>query len=230
MIPVLDLLAGQVVRAVRGERSAYRPIVSGLAAGSDPLVITQALLARCARPGVAPKLYIADLDAIQGRSGHAATVAQLLEAIPDLTVWLDGGFADRAGAHATLRAIGAAHAGRVRAVFGSESLRDLAALRDLRDEPGAVLSLDSRLARAMDPSGSWDHPELWPDTVIVMTLDRVGAASGPDLAMFEALRAKAPGRRWVGAGGVRSAGDLQLAKRAGASAWLIATALHDGGL
>ena len=226
---MLDLLSGQVVRAVRGERSAYRPIVSGLAPGSDPLVITQALLARCARAGAAPLLYIADLDAIQGRAGHAAVLARLLEAVPALTLWLDGGFADVAGARAALAALGG-HAARVRPVFGSESLRDVSALQALRAEPGAILSLDSRQSQAMDPGGSWDRPGLWPDTVIVMTLDRVGAASGPDLELFAALRAKAPGRRWVGAGGVRSAADLVAASQAGASAWLIASALHDGTL
>ena len=30
LIPVVDLLKGQVVRAVRGDRKAYRPIVSAL--------------------------------------------------------------------------------------------------------------------------------------------------------------------------------------------------------
>ncbi|HET9642558.1 MAG TPA: hypothetical protein VFP68_04185, partial [Burkholderiaceae bacterium] len=48
VIPVLDLRHGQVVRAVRGERSSYRPIVTPLAQGSEPCDIARALLARCA--------------------------------------------------------------------------------------------------------------------------------------------------------------------------------------
>jgi phosphoribosylformimino-5-aminoimidazole carboxamide ribotide isomerase len=37
-------------------------------------------------------------------------------------------------------------------------------------------------------------------------------------------------RQWVGAGGLRDAADLAAASRAGAQAWLVASALHDGRL
>jgi len=50
VIPVLDLLDGHVVRAVRGERAAYLPIRSSLAAGSEPLAIARALLAASDAP------------------------------------------------------------------------------------------------------------------------------------------------------------------------------------
>jgi phosphoribosylformimino-5-aminoimidazole carboxamide ribotide isomerase len=66
--------------------------------------------------------------------------------------------------------------------------------------------------------------------VIVMTLDRVGAGSGPDLATFTQMQALAPDRSWIGAGGVRDAGDLRAAAEAGAAGWLVASALHDGTL
>src|SRR5262245_50586954 len=118
VIPVLDLLDGRVVRAVRGDRAAYRPIVSTLAAGSEPLTVARALLDRCATPGHDAVLYVADLDAIQGREAHVATLQRLLEQLPDLTLWLDAGFADAQQAQALCRHFGAA-AGRVRAVFGS---------------------------------------------------------------------------------------------------------------
>ena len=61
-----------------------------------------------------------------------------------------------------------------------------------------------------------------------MTLDRVGAGLGPDLGAFNRLRRAAPDREWVGAGGVRNRVDLDAAAAAGASAWLVASALHDG--
>ncbi|HEU5294973.1 MAG TPA: HisA/HisF-related TIM barrel protein [Burkholderiaceae bacterium] len=229
VIPVLDLLDGRVVRAVRGDRAAYRPIVSTLAAGSEPLTIARALLDRCATPQHDAALYVADLDAIQGRDAHIATLQRLLEQLPHLTLWLDAGFADAQQAQALCRRFGAADA-RVRAVFGSESLHSTAALADLARDATAVLSLDSKRATAIDPSGSWQRPDLWPRTVIVMTLDRVGAGSGPDLQMLRRLLGQAPDRVWVGAGGVRSAADLVEAGAAGASAWLVASALHDGQL
>jgi phosphoribosylformimino-5-aminoimidazole carboxamide ribotide isomerase len=229
VIPVLDLMHGQVVHAVRGERSAYRPIISPLAAGSEPVTIARALLSRCPPPRGQPAvLYVADLDAIQGGAVQLGALAALLALRPDLALWLDAGFSGPAAAQAVRAAL--SDAARVRPVYGSESLAGAGALDELAVDPHAILSLDCRLAQPLDPSGIWQHPHAWPRTVVVMTLDRVGSGGGPDLGTFARLRALAPDRKWVGAGGVRDAADLQAAAAAGAAAWLVASALHDGRL
>jgi uncharacterized protein related to proFAR isomerase len=230
IIPVLDLMRGQVVRGVRGDRQAYQPIVSRLADGSAPRDIARGLLA-VAPPaaGRQPVLYVADLDAIQGGPAQAAVLAELLAAEPGLCIWLDAGFSEPAAVRALRSALGPA-AARVRPVYGSESLASAAALTELARDPHAILSLDSRLAQPLDPSGSWKRPDAWPGTVIVMTLDRVGAGSGPDLSTFTRLRAMAPDRIWIGAGGVRNWQDLRAAAAEGAAGWLVASALHDGTL
>jgi uncharacterized protein related to proFAR isomerase len=225
VIPVLDLMHGQVVRARRGERSAYRPIISGLAAGSDPRVLAPALLAAAH----AQVLYVADLDAIQGGAVQVAALAAVLAACPGATLWLDAGFGAVAEAQALRQRLGTAGA-RVRAVYGSESLTSLDALAGLAADASAILSLDFRAADALDAAGCRRAPALWPRSVVVMTLDRVGAGTGPDLATFAALRAAAPQRAWIGAGGVRDHADLDAAGRAGADAWLVASALHDGAI
>jgi uncharacterized protein related to proFAR isomerase len=230
VIPVLDLARGQVVRGVRGERAAYRPIMSSLVAGSHPLTIAAALLppATAGRAAVTP-LYVADLDAIQGGAVQVATLRRLLALRDDLCLWLDAGLAG-AAAGAALRGAFGAGGDRVRLVYGSESLSAGGASHELAEDPHAILSLDCRLARPLDPAGLWSRPALWPRTVIVMTLDRVGAAAGPDLSTLPRLRALAPDRVWVGAGGVRDGDDLRSAAMTGASAWLVASALHDGTL
>lgn len=230
IFPVIDLMGGQVVRGVRGERHAYRPIVSRLADGSAPIAIAAGLRAAAPPPrGRQPVLYVADLDAIQGGPVQVAVVTELLQAQPDLCLWLDAGFTGP-GRVRELRARLGADAARMRPVYGSESLASTAALDELAEDPLAILSLDTRLQRPLDPSGSWQRPEAWPRTVIVMTLDRVGAASGPDLETFGRLRALAPDRTWIGAGGVRHARDLRAAGAGGAAGWLVASALHDGTL
>lgn len=230
VIPVIDLMRGQVVRGVRGERHAYRPIVSRLADGSAPPAIASALRAAAPPPrGRQPVLYVADLDAIQGGRAQVEVLAALLRAQPDLCLWLDAGFTGPASVRA-LRAELGGHAARLRPVYGSESLASAAALDELAQDPRSILSLDSRLERPLDPSGSWQRPGAWPRTVIVMTLDRVGAAAGPDLDTFARLRAMAPDRTWIGAGGVRDARDLRAAAAGGAAGWLVASALHDGTL
>lgn len=213
------------MRAERGLRSTYRAIVSPLADGDAPGDIAAALLAQAACTSQPPVLYVADLDALQGGALQAGVIDGLLQRFPAVQLWLDGGFRAPSDVSALRAALGTDGA-RVRPVFGSESLADLDALAAVGRDPEAILSLDSRADRPLDVAGCWQHPAAWPGTVIVMTLDRVGAASGPDLAGFARLRGLAPGRRWVGAGGLRSRVELRAAAASGASAWLVATALH----
>ena len=80
LIPVIDLMQGQVVRAVRGQRQSYRPIVSTLCEGSAPVDIAQAL---CRRAG-ARRLYIADLDALLGGAPQVDVLRELLQALPEV--------------------------------------------------------------------------------------------------------------------------------------------------
>ncbi len=227
---MLDLARGQVVRGVRGERAGYRPIVSALVAGSDPVAIATALLppATAGRADAAT-LYVADLDAIQGAQAQVGTLRRLLALRDDLCLWLDAGLSGSSAGAALRDALGAGGE-RVRLVYGSESLAAGNASPGLADDPRAILSLDCRLARPLDPAGLWSRPALWPRTVIAMTLDRVGAAAGPDLSTLARLRALAPDRVWIGAGGIRDRNDLRSAATTGASAWLVASALHDGTL
>ena len=238
LIPVIDLMQGQVVRAVRGNRQAYQPIVSALCASSDPLTVAKILCEHCATR----HLYVADLDALLGGPAQVALLRSLLQALPELELWLDAGFASAAAAE-TLRAELGAVAERVMPVFGSESLASRAELErcfggavaaasasasELARE--AVLSLDRRDGQRLDAAGCWEAPALWPKRVIAMTLERVGSGAGPDLETLDSVRLRSPSTFIVGAGGIRDRGDLARAQAAGAAAWLVASALHDGRL
>ena len=225
LIPVIDLLQGQVVRGIRGNRQAYRPIESALCASSDPVTVARLLLDHCA----ARQLYVADLDALMGGQPQRDVLRQLLDALPAVELWLDAGFAD-AGAVRQLQSQLAPHAARMLPVIASESLRTVAALRDCHEAfgpAGAILSLDRRDGERLDPAGCWDAVALWPQRVIVMTLERVGSGAGPDLETMTELHRQAPATTLIGAGGVRTLEDLASARTAGASAWLVASALHD---
>lgn len=240
-IPVVDVLGGQVVHARKGDRARYGPISSSLVSGSEPVAVARALLRAAVGFGGAPRLYVADLEALQHGAPQIDLLAGLRRALPRVELWVDAGFADVAAARAWRRAVeaaagGVAVAGALRTVYASESLADAAALDDVAGEPGAVLSLDRRGDVRWDRAGCWQRPDAWPTTVIVMTLERVGAALGPDLATGPALmaQARAAGRArapaWVGAGSLRDATDLAAARAAGAAGWLVASALHDGWL
>lgn len=225
LIPVIDLLNGQVVRGVRGDRKAYRPIESALCASSDPVTVARILVDHCA----ARQLYVADLDALMGGQAQCDILRELLVALDGIELWVDAGFVD-ADAASALRAQLAPLSQRIVPVFASESLRSRAALVECRDRfgaAGAVLSLDRRDGQRLDPAGCWDAMALWPQRVIVMTLERVGSGAGPDLETMAQLHREAPATTLVGAGGVRSADDLARGREAGAGAWLVASALHD---
>ena len=238
LIPVIDLLRGQVVRGIGGERQAYRPIESLLCASSDPRTVARILSEHCD----ARQLYIADLDALMGGSAQIDVLRSVLQALPQIELWLDAGFADAVGARALLAQLQPFDA-RVVPVFGSESLASRAALEACfarsHTRPGeapdaaadftqrAALSLDRRDGQRLDAAGCWDALALWPKRVIVMTMERVGSQAGPDLDTMRTLRRDAPTTWLVGAGGVRNAADLARATAAGADAWLVASALHD---
>ncbi len=238
LFPVIDLLRGQVVHAVRGQRSTYQPVQSTLCSGSNPCVVARALCLRCS-PAPQPaaerapqRLYVADLDALQGGVPQWPVLQALLQALPAVQVWLDAGFASADAALQLLHQLGG-HAARVLPVFGSESLPSLQALAGCVHRFGEqmALSLDRRDGQPLDPAGCWDRPESWPRQVIVMTLERVGSGRGPDLQTIRRVRQRAaPDTTLIGAGGVRHAADLAACGTAGADAWLVASALHDGRL
>jgi HisA/HisF family protein len=221
IIPVIDLRHGVAVQAVRGERHLYRPIETPLSPDADAVNVARGYR------GIAPFpiLYVADLDAIEGRGSNLATVARLTRDIPGLTVWLDNGAASAETAEASLAVRG------VDLVVGSESQSGTALLVELsrRWPDRIVLSLDFRDG-FVGPQALLDTPALWPARVIAMTLGRVGSGAGPDLERIAALASVRPGLRIYAAGGVRSRNDLWAARGAGAAGALVATAIHRGAL
>jgi len=220
IIPVLDLKGGVVVRARMGERHLYAPIVTPLAATSDPLDVACGLLA------VHPfsTLYVADLDAIEGGSDNGAALRRITHGCPGVSLWVDNGIADAAAAAGWL------DAGLGSLVLGSETQQDAALVRARAGDDRVVLSLDFRGDAFQGPADILDDPSAWPARVIAMTLARVGSGAGPDLDRLAAVRRSAPGRRIYAAGGVRDAADLAALARAGIAGALVATALHDGRL
>jgi len=220
IIPVLDLKGGEVVRAERGQRDRYKPIVTPLSESPDTVAVAEGLR------GLHPfrTFYVADLDAIAGGQPNHAAIAGLkaMHQAPEL--WLD------AGLH-TAQAFEAALADpSVCPVLGSESQGDDGLLRRLRDRPGLILSLDFFADGFRGPPSLLAERDLWPQTVIVMTLARVGSGAGPDFERLAEVKAKAGRRMVVAAGGVRGADDIRELESMGMAGALVASALHDGTL
>jgi HisA/HisF family protein len=219
VIPVLDLMGGSVVRAHLGKRECYRPIVTPLSPGSDPLDVARGL----SRVSSFERLYVADLDAIARTGDHHAVLRRLRSEL-DLELWIDPGVADLAAARDWL------DAGLGHLVLGSETQTDVGLVRRLSGDRRVVLSLDFRGDAFLGPAALLAEPDAWPDRVIVMTLARVGSGAGPDLARMVAIRAVAEGKKLYAAGGIRGAADLADLAGAGVAGALVASCLHDGTL
>src|SRR5574341_730607 len=108
-------MQGRVGHARRGERGAYRPLVSTLVASAEPLAVAEALL------GLFPfdALYVADLDAILKRGDHRGILRTLRSWFPRQEIWVDAGFS----ALSDLEVFVAEELGTP--VLGSESQADL---------------------------------------------------------------------------------------------------------
>src|SRR4051812_41057479 len=86
IIPVLDVMHGQVVRAVGGRRDQYRALCCPRTGSREPSDITRTLL----QMACASEMYVADLDAITERHGVSPSVCALLKNCP-IPTWLDAG-------------------------------------------------------------------------------------------------------------------------------------------
>jgi phosphoribosylformimino-5-aminoimidazole carboxamide ribotide isomerase len=245
VVGVIDLKGGAAVHAVRGERERYRPVRSAIG-GDDGDALA---LARGFRdPLGLEELYVADLDAIVGASGHAPGSAgapasagavdhrALVRALAaEARVMLDAGVSEPAQARALL------DLGVHRVIVATETLSGPDALDrlvaelpdgglilsvDLRD--GRVLSPDAQLAGlpATDALARLHRPGL--REAIVLDLARVGSGAGPDVGLIAELHAAFPDLGLLAGGGVRTIDDLQALDGAGAAGALVATALHRG--
>ena len=220
IIPVIDLLHGQVVRAKHGERHLYRPIESRLCSGSDPLEIVNALLELYPFKS----LYIADLDAIQGHGNHHAIIKTIGARHPKLSILLDAGlqYPQQLDGWSDLT---------LDMVIGSEGLQSALQYQDLADalDPAQmVLSLDFSKEGFIGAPDILSDISRWPTRIITMTLALVGSHAGPDFSRLSELIQRAGNRQVIAAGGIRDMHDLQRLSQLGVTGALIASALHDG--
>ncbi len=213
IVPVIDLKDGQVVHAKAGQRDHYAPIRSKLTHGSDAIAVISAFLS------VYPfsTIYIADLDAIMHKPVQQQLITSILNRFPAVHFWLD------AGGH-TAELCRNDH--RLVPVFGSESTayKQFTRLRDLFSD--MVLSLDFQQQRFIGDEHILKQTECWPETVILMNLDRVGTCSGLQADEFTPIKPDKH-RQFYAAGGFRQFADFIQADARGFTGALVATSLHE---
>ncbi len=237
VVPVLDLMAGQVVRGVAGNRTAYRPVQSPLTVGSEPAAIAAAFH----KLGFV-EAYVADLDAIAGAppsiNAYAAIQAAGLRALS-----IDAGVVDDVHAARLLDAL-PPDSPPITIVAGLESLASPLALQKLTQRLGpdrVLFSLDLKAGQPLTASPAWQGKTAIEIAqlaskggvrrLLLLDLADVGTASGTrTVDLVAEMKSLRPGvELWTG-GGVRNRADLLRQQAAGVSAVLVASALHNGQL
>ena len=230
VVPVLDVLRGQAVHAIGGERSGYQPLRSILHPTSRPLE-----LARAYRETLGlSSLYLADLDAITGGAPNASLYRTLGGLGLDL--WIDCGVRDERDLAPLLDL-------DCSIVAGLESLRGPEALAAVLDRVGPdrlIVSLDLWAGRPITASPeAWDGADaetlagrfvaLGVRRILLLDLTRVGKGDGPGVdGLLTAIRASAPEIEVALGGGIVEMERVERYREQGASAVLIGSALHDG--
>ena len=228
LIPVLDVLKGVAVRGVGGRRDEYRPLITQLCAGSDPLAVAAGYRARLGTP----TLYLADLDAIVHQRPNTALYQCLIARQTDL--WLD------AGVRTVSEVLPLMEQHVPTIIIGLESWRSPAELRSLMTlvPPKRLLfSVDLRQGSACGgPAWSRDPLAIVDEVLsagltrlLLLDLADVGQhTGGSTVALCAAVRQRCPQAEIITGGGIRADDDIRLWESRGIDGLLIASAIHDG--
>jgi len=230
IIPVIDVLNGVAVHGLRGERESYQPLKSILCRSAIPLDIASTFDSL----GFS-SLYLADLDAILGKSANFRIYRQIVTQT-GLDLMVDAGIADIARAEEVL----ATEVSKI--VVGSETLDSLDFLDQAVKafgEDRVVVSIDlkqEKVLSASDVIASMDAVSFAQELgkigvtqIILLELDRVGTEHGINWALLRSVLEKTGVKVLVG-GGIRSLQELEELRYLGVFGALVATILHNGKL
>ena len=217
IIPVIDIKNGQVVMAKQGQRESYKPINSKLCQSSSIESVVNGFLS------IHPfkTIYIADLNAITHTGNNDQLINNVIDKYKYIEFWVDNGKKIQSVADSTNI--------NCKPVIGSEyqNITNFETYkRYLKD---TILSLDFFPDKGYTgPEALLKNASLWPQNIIIMTLERVGKNAGPDIERLKHYCQKYPDKNFIAAGGVRNKTDLFSLKRIGIKHVLIASALHSG--
>ncbi len=230
VIPVIDVLNGVAVHGIRGERERYQTLKSTLCKSADPLdiALTFELLGFSS-------LYLADLDAILGKSANFNIYRQIMTQT-SFDLMVDAGISNITKVEKVL----AADVSKV--VIGSETLNSLdfvsQAVRafgedkvvvSIDQKEGKVLSVSEAIASMDAVSFAQKLRKIGINQILLLDLDRVGTEHGINLTLLRNILETTGVEVLVG-GGIRGIQELEELRKLGVSGALVATVLHNGKL
>ncbi len=220
IIFVLDILNGNTVHAVRGERAKYRPVKGSVVCNSSaPMDIISAVMPK--------EVYIADLDYLQHLGDNFALIGKISEMTKTM---VDIGPENMDDVEKCARIADTV-------IIGTETASlDLIAAATERF-PGRInVSIDMKNGKVLtkDRKLKMKPPELIKKLndhdikdIIILELSKVGTSAGIDEDFLQEMAGLSNHNILVG-GGIRDMDDIHALKKIGISGALVATAVHNG--
>jgi phosphoribosylformimino-5-aminoimidazole carboxamide ribotide isomerase len=231
VIPVIDILNNVVVHAVKGNRKEYQPLKSVLTTSIDPLEVASVFKLQ----GFS-ELYIADLDAILGKTPNFNLYTRLAQM--GFTFMVDAGVTDIASVKKLQ------NSGVSKIIIGTETLPNTDFIKQTIQQIGTkhiIVSLDMKAGKLLTPHSFNASTEvlgllktfcdMGVSEFILLDLARVGSSKGINIALLKQiltiLADDVNSGVYVG-GGIRGMNDLLYLKQLNILGVLLATALHLG--
>lgn len=237
IIPVMDLMIGQVVLAQGGKRDDYLPVNSKLTRSSQPLDVAKAIYQQTG----CKLFYLADIDSFAGAVPNWKVYRQLLDA--GFGLWIDADWLHENRASLIVDQLGISPLLKI--IVSSETIRSfdqikpIADLRQLGIEP--IFSLDQRgqtvLSRSVELSQATPLEWILKATLygiqelILLDLTRVGTMQGIEdddslCALIQEIRNELPRLGLTTGGGVTCVEDVANLLKMGCDHVLVASAIH----
>lgn len=230
VIPVIDLLRGRVVHAIKGERGKYRELHSPLCPDSRLETVVQNFQNQWGFR----RFYVADLDSIQSKGNNFNEINDVASS-RQVQIWLDPGIKtyQEAGSVPKVEKL----------VLGSESIAELEEIVKISISyplQELMFSLDIREDTLQTPCKALAGLNLSEvvrrvqgknvSQFIVLNLSVVGTLGGPQLMNFHDLPRAFPRSRFYYGGGIRNTGDLAHLQDLGFTGALVGSAFHLGAI
>ena len=241
VIPVLDLMIGQIVLAQGGNRDEYRPVHTRLTGSSQPLDVAQAIFNQTG----CNWLYLADIDTFAGAAPNWQVYEQLLER--GFGLWIDADWLtnDRFSQITDRLSLE-----RLKIIVSSETLSSVEQFSVfetlINDGVSVIFSLDKKGDAVVSQSSQTSPLTKMSETdlvrlayqnnvrdLIVLDLNQVGTGrgfqpSGSSATLIKSLKEELPDLRITSGGGVRGPADVNQWVATGCDHVLVASAIHSG--
>jgi len=220
IIPVMDLKNGEAVSGKSGKRETYTSLKTVFNRSSDPIAI-----ARNLKKSGFSRIYIADLDSIEGNSSNLQIAGEINKIIP---VMLDSGIKNSIGIQKIFDKV-------EKVIIATETIEnfdEIELIFSTYPKQNLVLSIDIKDGNVLGKHINADFrdmirkiEEINPLEVILLDISRVGTENGVDHELIDSF---------IGLnidlilGGGVTPGDITELQSLGLEHFLVGTALHTG--